>query len=131
MSDKLGPRLFLAKNHLERQRGRAVSYAELGRLVAQHEGRKLNGKLQPYTSGNVNRWVHDMKEPGREAIGAFADVCGVRRGWLAFNEGPMLEGGEVDATTPAVPIHRAPPKLSSGLRAAVTAKAPARKRRSS
>ena len=42
------------------------------------------------SSAAVSLWVNGGSEPERERLGELADFLGVRRGWLAYGEGPMF-----------------------------------------
>jgi hypothetical protein len=59
-----------------------LDQAELGRLVAQREGRK-----QPYRQPSVSLWFKGSV-PEVPALMALASVLGVRAGWLLFGEEP-------------------------------------------
>lgn len=97
--DTLGKRIFLAHKALESKLGHDVSFAELGRVIAEREKRKDGkGKVWPYSGGNVLRWERDQKRPSLEAIGALAELAGFRKGFVAFGELPQYnttaESGE-------------------------------------
>ena len=77
--------------------GERVEQAEFGRRVAKRLRRK------PLTQATVSRWFRDAIPP-LDVLAAIADELGVRRGWLAFGEGPMVPAsaselsGAADAT---------------------------------
>ncbi len=92
----LARRMFLARNHLERELGRGVTLEKLGELIAEH----LGGRDEPIAGSVVARWLKGQQEPrSRAQWEALAKALKVDPGWLTYGTGSMT-----GATLPAGPI---------------------------
>lgn len=81
--DALAARMFDALNSLERRLRRSIALDEMGRMVAEAEGRPDD----PYAPSVVSRWLRGVSEPRQRATWrALAQVLGVSAGWLAFGD---------------------------------------------
>lgn len=76
---------------LERERGK-VSQAKLAERIEKAGG-------HPTRQDDISRWLRGVGRPSYEELPGVARALGVRRWWLAFNDGPMIEpskdGGRV------------------------------------
>lgn len=83
----LARRMFEARNHLERELGKRVTFAELGELVAAAQPDRDEG----YSASVVARWIKAEQEPQtRGGWLALARGLRVDPGWLAFGTGTMV-----------------------------------------
>lgn len=78
-------RLFDARHQLEGRLRRKVANPEFGQLVAEAMGRD-----KPFSAASVSQWHSGDQGASPAIIEAIASVCGVRAGWLAFGEPPMV-----------------------------------------
>lgn len=68
---------------LERERGK-VSQAKLAERIGKASG-------HPIRQDDISRWLRGVGRPSFEELPGVAKALGVRRYWLAFNDGAMLE----------------------------------------
>ena len=90
-------RLFFTRNLLERHLGKKVTTGQLGELVAERLGRS------PLSAATISQWMSGTQAMSLEAVRAFAEVCGVDPGWLAFGAASRALG-PVDGARQAAPV---------------------------
>lgn len=96
--------MFEARQDLEKAEGARLTLDEIGRRVAEEEG-----KDDPYSAPVVQRWIEGQAHPRTMATWrALAAVLNVRLGWLANGELPIRDEGEGEQ--PAERPNRSPPK---------------------
>lgn len=76
--DGLGQRFLQARLWMGATRGKPVSQREAGRAIGM-------------TGAAIGAYEAGTNEPGLETIEQLAVFYGVRRCWLALEDGPMLE----------------------------------------
>lgn len=72
--------------HLYRSRHDGVGYDEIGRLVAEAEGRD-----KPYGKSTVSEWIAERNEPRLRTFDALAAVLGGDAYWYAWGVGDPPE----------------------------------------
>lgn len=84
--NELADRMFLARNHLERELRRSVTLDELGEMVAAN----LEGRDKAFAGSVVARWLKAQQEPDtRQQWAALAKTLRVDPGWLTYGTGRM------------------------------------------
>jgi hypothetical protein len=84
-TDGFAQRLRRAVRYWEDRSGdRDITQGELAEKVA-----SAMKRAKPFSQGAVSGWFSGTV-PDADVIGAIAEVCGVRAGWLAYNEPPMV-----------------------------------------
>lgn len=77
---------------LERERGK-VSQQKLAERIEKAGGHATR-------QDDISRWLRGVGRPSFEELPGVAQALGVRRYWLAFNDGPMVEpskdGGKLE-----------------------------------
>lgn len=68
--------------HLYRSRHDGIGYDEIGRLVAEAEGR-----AKPYGKSTVSEWIAERNEPRLRTFDALASVLGGEPWWYAWGVG--------------------------------------------
>lgn len=92
--------MFDARQALETSERRRLTLEELGRRIAEAEGRGA----RPYAAAVVKRWLDGDAEPdSMRTWRAIAAVFGVRVGWLANGELPMRDKPPSANAAPVVP----------------------------
>lgn len=92
--ESVAQRMFDARQQLETSERQRITLDELGRRIAEQEGRAD----EPYAAPVVRRWLEGEAEPRSMATWrAIAKVFGVRVGWLANGELPMRDTDEGNA----------------------------------
>lgn len=120
-SEGFTDRLWRAHRGLEDARGGEVSRAQLGALAAAALGRD-----KAFSQGTVSDWF-TVGVRDADTIWAIAEACGVRAGWLAWNELPMRAALAEPVIMPTVPL--TPVDLTAGAERARPAAGGKRRRR--
>jgi hypothetical protein len=98
---EVAARMFDARQALETKERERLTLEELGRRIAEAEGRAE----KPYAAAVVKRWLEGDAEPGTMGTWrAIAAVFGVTVGWLANGELPMH--APAPAPTPPLEMFR-------------------------
>jgi hypothetical protein len=94
----LAARMAKARFAAQDRYGRNLSYSAIGEMVE----RELGGEIE-YSASSIKRYFDaEVTRVSVQVLLAYARVCGVPPGWLAF--GDERDAGEIPAASPKISL---------------------------